>query len=296
MSEQPLLNIPPSHYPRPPEGYKFSHNHSRNRKSSHPLFHFSDIVRYKTKKDKQVLEHTGMIIEKCVKRPNMYIVLVEKKTFQVHASQLQWVTKRNYRKAKIHYLFSQESPEFHEAVQYDDVSLYSATDQISARAITQVILNLSKINTTSVITDATACIGGNTIEFARAFNHVQAIDIDSERVHMLAHNLKLLKLTQRVSVLEADYCKIYHTIKQDIVFLDPPWGGKRYKRFEQVRLFLGEYDVADLAVLLLAHTLHIVIKVPSNFDVRHFAQTVHRRTRVVRITHKVMLIIVSASD
>ena len=226
----------------------------------------------------------------------MYLVLVDKKTFPVHASQLQWVSKRNYRKAKIHYLFSQESPEFHETVQYDDVSLYSATDQISARAIVQVLLKLSNIDSSSVVTDATACIGGNTIEFARAFGHVQAIDIDSAKVHMLKHNLNLLELTQHVSVREADYCKVYHTIKQDIVFLDPPWGGKRYKRFEQVRLFLGEYDIADLAILLLEHTMHLVIKVPSNFDVKHFAQTVHRRTRVVRITHKLMLIIVSASD
>lgn len=296
MSEQASEHTPRSHHPRPPERGNGRHRDFRNDQPSYPLFHFSDIVEYKTNIDNQTSTHTGMVIEKCVTKPNTYHVLVQKKTFQIHASQLQWVSKRNYRKAKIHYLFSQESPQFHEAVQYDDVSLYSATDQMSARTIAQVLLSLPNIEESSVVTDATACIGGNTIEFARVFDHVQAIDIDSARVRMLKHNLNLLELDTRVSIQEADYCKVYSTIEQDIIFVDPPWGGKRYKRFEQVRLFLGKYDVADLAVLLLAHTNHLVIKVPSNYDVRHFAQTVRRRTRVVRITHKLMLVVVSASD
>lgn len=231
------------------------------------------------------------MVDRSTDQHGMYYILVGTRMQHVHATELQWVAKRPYRKAKIQYLFSQETPAFHEAVQYDDVSLYSATDQLTARATARVLQTLPGVTKASTVTDATACIGGNTMEFARIFAHVHAVELDSVRASMLRHNLALLQLDMGVTVHEADYCQLQTTLRQDVVFLDPPWGGKRYKQQERVRLYLSDRDVGDLCGAILLHTPHVVVKVPCNFDVKHFAQTVQQRVRVLKLTGMLLLVV-----
>ena len=167
----------------------------------------------------------------------------------------------------------------------------------------------------TVVVDGTACIGGNTLSFAKAFDRVLAIESDATRFRMLEHNVGALGRTARVTCVHgdclqetprlvkrataaADASRPPHgggeggaTGGQAIVFLDPPWGGKRYKQQERVRLYLSDRDVGDLCGALLLHTAHVVVKVPCNFDVRHFAQTVQQRVRVLKLTGMLLLVV-----
>lgn len=235
----------------------------------------------------------GMVVDTSPLRSGAFRVLSETKMHHVDADRLLWTSKRNYRKAKIHFLFSQESPEFHDAVEFDDVALYSATDQLTARQTAKFLLTLPGVTPASTVTDGTSCIGGNTIEFARAFAHVHAVELDAARAGMLTRNLALLALSDTVTVHCRDYCQVHTTLTQDVVFLDPPWGGKRYKQLEQIRLTMSDTDVGDLCAAVLRHTAHVVVKVPANFFVAHFARTVGRRVRVMRLTTKVLLLVVT---
>lgn len=289
---------PPNQRPRPPErasGVVAT-------KPSYPFLHFGDVVRWVRPACRNasmqaafastdMVSVEGLIVDRSDTQPGTYHVLFGTKMHQVSVRELQWVTKRPYRKAKIHYLFSQETPEFHEAVQYDEVSLYSATDQLTARATARVLRTLPGVTAASTVTDATACIGGNTLEFARAFAHVHAVELDSMRADMLRHNLAWLRLDAGVTVHDADYCNLHATLRQDVVFIDPPWGGKRYKQQERVRLYLSDRDVGDLCGAILTHTTHVVVKVPRNFDLRHFAQTVQQRVRVLKLTGMLLLVV-----
>ena len=238
----------------------------------------------------------GLVVDRSAEHPGTYQILVGKRMHLAHAIDLKWIAKRPYRKAKIQYLFSQENSIFHDALQYDDVSLYSSTDQLTARATTRVLQTLPGVTEVSTITDATACIGGNTLEFARAFAHVHAVELDPTRASMLRHNLTLLHMEKGVTIYEADYCDLHPTLRQDVVFLDPPWGGKRYKHQECVRLYLSDRDVGDLCGAILLHTPYVVVKVPCNFDVRHFAQTVQKRVRVLKLTGMLLLVVSNAAN
>ena len=40
----------------------------------------------------------------------------------------------------------------------------------------------------AVVTDATGCVGGNTLSFAKAFRFVYAVELSAQRARMLAHN------------------------------------------------------------------------------------------------------------
>lgn len=301
MSESsPTASAPPNHRPRPPEHVaSLVSTAPRTAVPRYPFFHFGDLVRWvRSATDASattVGSVEGLVVDRSTDKLGTYHILVGTRIRHIHATELQWVAKRPYRKAKIQYLFSQESPAFHEAVQYDEVSLYSATDQLTARAIAGVLRTLPGVTAESTVTDATACIGGNTLEFARAFAHVHAVELDSLRASMLCHNLAWLQLDKGVTVHEADYCDLQATLRQDVVFLDPPWGGKRYKQQDRVRLYLSDRDVGDLCGAILIHTAHVVVKVPCNFDVRHFAQTVQQRVRVLKLTGMLLLVVSAPS-
>ena len=89
-----------------------------------------------------------------------------------------------------------------------------------------------------IITDATAGIGGNTISFANNFFKVNAIEINKKRFDFLKNNINVYNFNN-VEIINNDYIKIMKTLKQDIVFIDPPWGGRNYKNINLLNINLS---------------------------------------------------------
>jgi len=102
----------------------------------------------------------------------------------------------------------------------DSVSKYSVTDARTASQQTVVLKTFATPG--SIITDGTACVGGNTISFGRSFRKVNAVEINEERFGMLRKNCLVLRLDQKVKLVNGDYSKIHQELNQDVVFLDPP--------------------------------------------------------------------------
>lgn len=230
------------------------------------------------------------------RQPNAYVVLIRHQLYTFPASVLRWKYKIPYPHAKIRFLFCTEPPAVRCQIHYDHVSLYSVTDQPTAQKIALFCKSLPGMSSSSVITDGTACIGGNTIAFARTFAHVHAIEWDTSRCTMLRHNVQLLldrTSAQHVNVHNEDYTATYDRYTQDLVFLDPPWGGKAYKHQSTVDLYLGDLSLSVLCQRLLDQCAHVVIKVPTNFNVKGLSRGIRRSVRVVRIAGKVMLVVVS---
>lgn len=105
-------------------------------------------------------------------------------------------------------------------IQMDSVSKYSITDAKTASHQTVVMKSFAPPD--SIITDGTACVGGNAISFARSFRKINAVEVNSERFAMLRENCSILNVAQNVKLIKGDYSKIHHELKQDVVFLDPP--------------------------------------------------------------------------
>ena len=104
----------------------------------------------------------------------------------------------------------------------------------------------SLLSIATVITDATACVGGNTVSFARHFKKVQAIELDESRFHQLTHNLRLIStfysgsyFLGEVTLHKGDCLNVCAQLKQDVVFVDPPWGGSAYKKQCGSELYLS---------------------------------------------------------
>lgn len=82
---------------------------------------------------------------------------------------------------------------------------------------------------------------------------------------MLSHNVNVYGL-QNVTIYHGDYTKLARTLVQDVVFLDPPWGGVHYKKHKQVPLFLSKSPISYVVSKLLRdRATLVVLKVPINF-------------------------------
>jgi len=116
------------------------------------------------------------------------------------------------------------------------------------------------INYESVITDATACIGGNTTFFEKDFKVVIAIEKDPDIFKILKSN------TTKSINYNCSYTDVMYTIQQDLVFIDPPWGGSNYKKEDNVILKLDDINVLDIIDNIYHFTRFVALKVPNNFD------------------------------
>ena len=89
---------------------------------------------------------------------------------------------------------------------------------------------------------------------------------------ILKNNLQVYKIPVETTYL-CDYVSVFKQLKQDVVYLDPPWGGPDYKKAKVLDLYLGEKNIIDICVELMTGgenqsqlaTL-IVLKLPVNYN------------------------------
>ena len=115
------------------------------------------------------------------------------------------------------------------------------------------------------ITDATANNGGNTIAFALTFKNVNSVEINKIDYDILINNLDVYNL-KNVKTYNDDYLNILDKLKQDVVFIDPPWGGINYKKATNLNLYLGKKKLEQVIDLLKNKCKAIVCKVPFNYN------------------------------
>ena len=163
----------------------------------------------------------------------------------------------------------------------DDVAMFSVTESEEAdkqaKMIRSAYAEIAGISAEeaalATITDSSACVGGNSIAFCDNFAFVNAVEMSVNRAQMLMHNLTSFQFDYKnFSVHCADYTKIMNSLKQDIIFFDPPWGGTSYKEQETVQLKLGDMDVGEIVASLAKgrKARLIALKVPTNFDIDGF--------------------------
>lgn len=146
-----------------------------------------------------------------------------------------------------------------------------------------------------VISDMTAGVGGNVLNFASNFKYVNAVEIDSIRYNYLNKNVKLYNFVN-VNCYNADSYNLLveqDIISQDIVFFDPPWGGINYKTFSSLRLYFGIHTIENVCKKILAktNTKMIIIKLPKNYEMEYMKQEL-KEYRFCQIVLERMIIVV----
>jgi tRNA G10 N-methylase Trm11 len=151
------------------------------------------------------------------------------------------------------------------------------------------------------IFDGTSGVGGDTIVFGHVFGSVIGCELDKNRFSMLQNNINVYDLSN-VIVMNDDCLKLMFDLNfLDIVYLDPPWGGKSYKKEDNLTLSIGDMSVETIVNDLLdpeksrSELKLIVLKLPKNYDIKHLYDTTKnakRETTLLMYELEKMLIMV----
>ena len=152
----------------------------------------------------------------------------------------------------------------------NDEGRYSITRPYEAKQITTIIENgifilLNKLAKNSIITDATAGVGGDTLSLSSSFKLVNSIEILEENFNLLNINCKR-SYRKNINLYNADCLQLIPHIKQDVIYMDPPWGGVGYKQKENLKIYLGKYELKDAIKILQKSNSIIYLKLPLNVD------------------------------
>jgi 16S rRNA G966 N2-methylase RsmD len=170
-------------------------------------------------------------------------------------------------------------------IQLDEVAAFSVTESHQADQMTLKIINYCQQNHLQHlrIFDGMACVGGNTISFAKSFQTVLSNEFSSLRYQMLVNNVQTVMQLHNVefsnqSILDLAFTEIF-----EIIFLDPEWGGPDYKFKKNLRLTIGEVSVEDFCLAIFDRcpgVQVIALKLPVNYDNRYLRNTMQAKNIV----------------
>lgn len=205
--------------------------------------------------------------------------------------------KKDINTLPLHYYFPYNKYINFTKLYIDNISKYSITLPKKANSITKIILsnciyiNLDYNCKNIIITDATAGVGGNVLSFCKYNMIVNAVEIDKTRYKYLNYNIN--NYNYCVNTYNNNYIEIYDKLIQDIIFIDPPWGGMQYKQLNNIRLSFCDSDIEDFCNNILKKniTKMIVLKLPYNYDLNYIKLKIKFRFKIVNLKNIILLLI-----
>ena len=172
-----------------------------------------------------------------------------------------------------------------------NVGIYSVSKPVDAEWITEKIIENVDNPKKLVITDGTASVGGNTISFSKFFKSVNSIEMSKIHSDILKNNIDVYNL-KNINIINGDSLEEIPKLKQDIVFLDAPWSGIKYKKQKNLKLYMSGKILNAIVNDFFNYATTIVLKVPYNFDYGHFITNVNTEKIIIYKALKFRLIII----
>jgi hypothetical protein len=145
--------------------------------------------------------------------------------------------------------------------------LYSITRRRDAERALGIMRGTIGDLKTKTITDATGCVGGDTIHFADAFQFVHSIELNEQNFQALHSNIEPYKF-DNIALHNGDATKLFNW-KTDVLYIDPPWGGPQYKEQKTLDLVMSSMRLDQwLEQILLRKNRpnYIFLKLPYNYN------------------------------
>jgi hypothetical protein len=145
--------------------------------------------------------------------------------------------------------------------------LYSITRTKDAQRIIGLMKHVMGDLKSKTITDATGCVGGDTIHFATQYRFVHSIEINKDNFDALHNNVEQYKLNN-VALHNGDSTVLFDW-KTDVLYIDPPWGGPHYKESNNLDLFISNKRLDQWLEEILHRRnrpSYIFLKLPYNYN------------------------------
>jgi|ETNmetMinimDraft_8_1059916.scaffolds.fasta_scaffold42781_2 hypothetical protein len=158
-------------------------------------------------------------------------------------------------------------------IKLDKTSIYSLTPHHLSYQIIDIFKEYLDDLKLYIITDACACIGGDSINFIKNFKFVNSIELDRTRYNFLYHNLNLYNY-RNYKTYNDDCLNIIKNKRQDIIYFDLPWDGRDYKKKISMDLKLNNIDSSFICNNVIKYCKMICFKIPNNFDLEKFKKKI----------------------
>ncbi|KAM0918386.1 hypothetical protein ACQ4PT_008940 [Festuca glaucescens] len=147
-------------------------------------------------------------------------------------------------------------------VRMDAEGWYSATPEAIAA------VQAARASPTGLVVDAFAGVGGNSIQFAARGCYVIAVEIDPWKVELARHNAMIYGVEDMIEFVVGDFFRLAPSLKADLVFLSPPWGGPSYNQTPIYTLdMLKPKDGYTLFQAAQKIARNIIMFLPRNVDI-----------------------------
>ncbi|KAJ3417289.1 Trimethylguanosine synthase [Chytridiales sp. JEL 0842] len=149
---------------------------------------------------------------------------------------------------------------FDSGIKIDHEGWFSVTPELIAEHIAKRCKGMTVI-------DAFCGVGGNAIQFAIHCKKVIAVDLDPARLACSKHNAEVYGVADKIEFVLGDFMKLAPSLKADVVFLSPPWGGPSYLNADVFDIkTMMPIDGEDLFNVSKSITPNICYYVPRNVD------------------------------
>jgi predicted RNA methylase len=147
---------------------------------------------------------------------------------------------------------------------------YSITKERDAKIIWSNLKTIISDISQLVVLDGTANIGSDSIRFGVESKFVYSIEISEENYEALVENINLYGLNKKVKPILGDITELWNKYNYDILYLDPPWGGKDYKDVSNLEITLSDTRIdiflRDYVLDSKNRPKWIIMKLPVNYN------------------------------
>jgi len=167
----------------------------------------------------------------------------------------------------LEYLFPRKDGIDYSKLKVTEEGLYSITKRKDAQQFMKIIQSEIPNLKHMTVTDATACIGGDTLNFAKYVEHVYSIEMNKTNFSALKNNVQVYGY-KNITLYNKDSVKFFNW-KTDVLFVDAPWGGPSYKSEHQLDLFLSNTRLDTWIQKILKRKnrpSYILLKLPANYN------------------------------
>ncbi|KAE8356494.1 RNA cap guanine-N2 methyltransferase-domain-containing protein [Aspergillus coremiiformis] len=171
---------------------------------------------------------------------------------------------------------------YDEGVWLTDDAWFGVTPEPVANEIAEHIAK-SAPSSRSILVDAFAGAGGNTIAFARSgrWKRVYAIEKNPAVLQCAKHNARIYGVDHQITWFEGDSLQIVNNQLKElgpfsVLFASPPWGGPGYRSDKVFNLSTMEpYSLATLYGEYSLFTGLMVLYLPRTSNVKQLAKLVN---------------------
>lgn len=150
-----------------------------------------------------------------------------------------------------------------------DEGFYSVSLIKTSKLIIDIINSTFNSYKNIILTDCTANNGADSINLSLSLKKINSIELNKENYIALLNNIKVSNVNN-ILTYNNDSTKIIKKLKQDVIYVDAPWGGREYKSKKNINLFLSNIELYDFYKINKKYAKLFIFKVPYNYNINNF--------------------------